>query len=219
MLLKHLSPSISQVLHRSFVHRSVTLQCEQLAFIHHHARFGDSRQIVPFSQDEQNKGPFVNYLAERFKPENHHRVPIRPAFDALCRMISLFTEHAADRDFAHASPSSSSASASASSSSSLSCSSRASSEPDHSLDLPPFSKTVWRDRLIAALKRGQEWVEGETVYGDHHPHCDAVSDVFSSSSFCMGIWLLSIVSFRLFAVFCIICCTAVLVFSVCEYCS
>lgn len=59
------------------------------------------RQIVPFSQDEQKKGPFVNYLADRREHKHEYRAYVKLALDVLARMISLYCERAAHRDRLH----------------------------------------------------------------------------------------------------------------------
>lgn len=161
------------------------------------------RQIVPLSQDEQNKGPFVNYMDPRGEHEWECKPAVQLAFGSLARMISLLAEHAHDTDVSCASSSSSSSAVSSSHTSSspasrystssrfLSVSSRSHSTSSrapaispsvvaHAVcryphDALPFSKTVWSNRLREADKRAGCWVDGCPIKGPHQPHCEPVS--------------------------------------------
>lgn len=134
------------------------------------------RQIVPFSQDEQNKEPFVNFLVD--SEVYDYDASVKPAFDTFSRMLSLFVECAAHIDIARsASPLSSSSSVPHSSSFATSSASA------HACHPRPFSmdrNEEWPRMLEDALMKAHSWEDRETTESPHQPHSDAVS----------GVWLL-----------------------------
>lgn len=102
----------------------------------------------------------ADFSADVARHEHEDAASVQPAYDDLCRMISLFTDHAVDIDTAHASSSSAYNAA----------------ESSGALPFPFPNDISWHDRLHVALERAQTWRFLLPICraGFHRSHCEPV---------------------------------------------